>query len=322
MEQLAATLGPYSKRLATLASVVLVILMSLSVANTALFFLENIQDDAIAPVPVAANQNRKAPVSDVDISALNLFGRVEQIAAPQVVEAPQTNLNLELQGVFTAEDPDDSTAIVAERNKTGELFQIGDRLPGNAILDAVFDDHILIRRGARVEKLMFSDAALRAPAAAATGRVGINPALVSPPTTAMDDRLQNVRERIAARRQEAATTPVPASGPSSAGSALRDYVSTYREQIEADPQAVLNQLGVSPVSEGEAMGYRIAGDIPEQALRQSGLQRGDVILSVNGAPVGNVVNDQALIDQAMAAGRVRVEVQRNERKFFLTVPIP
>ncbi len=322
MEVLTDILGPYSKRLATLASVVIVILMSLSVANTALFFLENVQDDEISPMPAAASTSRTAPVSDVDIASLNLFGRVEQVTAPQMVEAPQTNLNLELQGVFTAEDPDDSTAIVAERNKTGELFQIGDRLPGNAILDAVFDDHILIRRGARVEKLMFSDAALRLPTSI-NGTAGSNPAIAAPPIVAnTDNRLQNIRERIAARRQEVATTPAPQTGPASPGSILRNYVSSYRDRIESDPQSVLTELGVSPVAAGEAMGYRIAGDIPEQALRQSGLQRGDVILSVNGSPVGNVTNDQTLIDQAMAAGRVRVEVQRNERKFFLTVPIP
>ena len=50
--------------------------------------------------------------------------------------------------------------------------------------------------------------------------------------------------------------------------------------------------------------------------------RGDVILSVNGQPVGNMSNDQALIDQVMAQKRVRVGVQRKQRKFYLTVPIP
>ncbi|MBD3646188.1 MAG: hypothetical protein HUJ31_01785 [Pseudomonadales bacterium] len=52
------------------------------------------------------------------------------------------------------------------------------------------------------------------------------------------------------------------------------------------------------------------------------MQQGDVILSVNGSPVGNVANDRGLVDQALAAGRVRVEIQRGSRRFFLTVPIP
>ena len=47
-----------------------------------------------------------------------------------------------------------------------------------------------------------------------------------------------------------------------------------------------------------------------------------MILSVNGTPVGDVRSDSALIDQAMEQRRVRVEIQRDDRRFFLTVPIP
>ena len=58
------------------------------------------------------------------------------------------------------------------------------------------------------------------------------------------------------------------------------------------------------------------------ALTQAGLQAGDVVVSVNGVAVGVAMNDSRLVDQAMAAGRVRVEVQRTGRRFFLTIPIP
>ncbi|MFT5920342.1 MAG: general secretion pathway protein C, partial [Granulosicoccus sp.] len=52
-----------------------------------------------------------------------------------------------------------------------------------------------------------------------------------------------------------------------------------------------------------------------------GLKQGDVILRVNGKPVGNVANDKALISQVVASERARVEVQRGTRKFVVTVPI-
>ena len=72
-----------------------------------------------------------------------------------MVAAPETRLNLELQGVFTNNNPDLSSAIIAERGKNGELFAIGDRVPGNALLHAVEQDHVLIKRGSRLEKLLF-----------------------------------------------------------------------------------------------------------------------------------------------------------------------
>lgn len=316
MDAIAEIFSQYSQKLATLATIVLVVLISLSVADTALFVVENLDDEAIDPQPVEARK----PVHDtndagVDLADLNLFGKAEE-AAPQVIDAPETNLNLELQGVFTAGDPDDSTAIVAERGKTGELYNIGDRLPGNAILNAVFDDHILIKRGARIEKLMFSDAPLRQQFSRQAGNISVDPA------TRNSSRLAQVRERIAARRRQIADRTAVGSAPATPGANLRAYVDNYRDRIASEPKAVLNELGVSPVADGEASGYRIGDELSQQALNQAGLQAGDVILSVNGTPVGDISNDQAIVDQALAAGRVRVEVQRGERKFYLTVPLP
>lgn len=315
----------HGRKLATLASIILVVLMSLSIANAVLFFIENLGDSAIAPEPVQVSGSTPDR-SPIDIASLNLFGSAEKTQAqPQVVDAPETKLNLELQGVFTADDPELSTAIVAERNKPGELYRIGERLPGNAILDSVHNDHILIRRSGRVEKLMFADATVRqrftsSSSSGSEARVGAVP----PATNVSDSRLQNIRERIAERRRDAAQRFETGQTGQSVGNdvSMRERVDAYRSRLQENPQAVLSELGVSPVSTGEASGYRIDGSAPQAALAQAGLRQGDVILSVNGRPVGNVVNDRQMIDQAMSAGRVRVEVQRDQRRFFLTVPVP
>lgn len=328
MDAVANIFNAHSRTLATLASIVLVILISVTVANTVLFFVEHIEDESIAPDPVNVSRTAE-PKPRIDIAGLNLFGVVAEApaAAPVVVDAPETRLNLELQGIFTSDDADLSTAIVAQKGKAGELFGIGDRLPGNAILEAVHEDHILIKRGGRVEKLTFEDAAIRSRFASqrVSGNNNASARLATPSASATDaSRLENIRERIAQRRQEAASRfeATRDGGASSSGPSIREQVSRYRERIRENPDAVLNELGVSPVSAGEAQGYRIGGNLPEAALQQAGLRQGDVILSVNGRPVGNVANDQAMIDQAMSSGRVRVEVQRADRRFFLTVPIP
>ena len=57
-------------------------------------------------------------------------------------------------------------------------------------------------------------------------------------------------------------------------------------------------------------------------MLQAGLQEGDLILSVNGLPVGDIRNDAALLDETLAQSQVRVEIQRNDRRFFLSVPVP
>lgn len=300
----------------------MVVLMSLSVADTALFIFENMSDESAAPIaPRQAPSTAPDRRDNVDLASLNLFGTVQQQAETQVVDAPETRLNLELQGVFTAAERENSTAIVAERNKAGELYHIGDRLPGNATLTEVFDSYILIKRGNRVEKLMFDDNMLRGQSTGVTqarsnAASNVNTARnVSPDARS---RLEAVRSRIAERTAEASDNRTAGGSPSG----IRDYVEQYRDQIRNDPSSVLDELGIETVEAGEASGYRVGSDIDNQALLRAGLQQGDVILSVNGNPVGNVVNDRGLVDQALAAGRVRVEIQRGSRRFFLTVPIP
>jgi type II secretory pathway component PulC len=125
-----------------------------------------------------------------------------------------------------------------------------------------------------------------------------------------------VRERIAARQRQVSKAP------SQPGTNLRSFVDEYRDRINTDPAGLLNEIGISAVSEGEASGYRLSDTLPSAQMLQAGLQEGDLVLSVNGTPVGDVRSDAALIDQAMNDGRVRVEIQRADRRFFLTVPIP
>jgi general secretion pathway protein C len=313
----------HNRTLATIVSVVIVILMSLSVANTVLFFLESTSGQGAMNLGASEtdkrNNNRSQRTdagieSGNNIASLNLFGEQAVQAATVAADAPETKLNLELQGVFNADVAEDSTAIVAELNKNGELYRIGDRLPGNAILDSVFSDHILIRRGTKLEKLLFSDSKIRQQftrTSANSATAQNQPLAQNSPTT----RLQQVRERIAERKQSALSNPQ-----NQPRSKIREYVSALQKRISDDPAGLLTELGVSAVESGSNKGYRIGSEASQQALAQAGLQSGDVVLSVNGQPVGNVINDQNLINQAMNSARVRVEVQRNERRFFVTVP--
>ena len=186
----------HSRKLATLVNLILVVLLSLFVANFVLFFIENMDGSSASVGTIAAPQTTTRPTANVDLENLDLFGRQQTSEVLQVVDAPETKLNLELQGVFTADNEKNSTAIIAEKNKPGELFHIGDKVSGNAILAAVYDDHILIRRGTRMEKLMFSDSSLRIPG-------GSNrTSAANQPTTS---RLQRVNERLAQRRANRST---------------------------------------------------------------------------------------------------------------------
>ena len=89
-----------------------------------------------------------------------------------------------------------------------------------------------------------------------------------------------------------------------------------------NPEQVIRDFGFEPVAPGRASGYRVGSNASNSTVAGAGLQPGDVVVSVNGMPVGVAMNDARLFDQVRSAGRARVEVERNGRRFFLTVPIP
>ncbi|MBC80486.1 MAG: hypothetical protein CMQ33_06600 [Gammaproteobacteria bacterium] len=303
----------HQQRLATLTSMLLVVLMMMTIVNTTVFVLDNLDSMHLPEQKDIQKPAIKSSLS-LNIGELNLFGRAEAISAPKTVDAPRTNLNLELLGVFDSDQPDDSAAVVSQKNKEGELYHIGDQLPGNATLDSVHDDHILIKRGSRLEKLVFSEQVISTEAP----RTNIirNALPRASRSSNSSSRLSQIRSHINEREEMTASPGLT----NSTGTALREYVETHRDSITTDPIGMLANIGVSPVESGRLKGYKLQSS--NTVLTKAGLRQGDVILSVNGKAVGDAAKDSALIERALADKRVRVEVRRDTRRFFLTVPIP
>lgn len=307
MDNVLQLFNDYSRKIATATSILLIVLMSLTVANTALFFMETMNSPGIIPNSTPASTSVITQPT-FKVSSLELFGRLESVdIVAQTIDAPETKLNLELQGIFITEDAKFSTAIVAKKGKIGELFAIGDKLPGNAILAAVLEDHVLIRRGTKMEKLLFSDSKFQfvsdeAPENTSSRSGGGISAITR-------SQLGNARNSIR-----------HANG-SNNKSTNNKTLTQYQEKLRNDLHGTLSEAGITPVSIDESNGYKVGADA-QAAVKQAGLQPGDMILSINGRPVGVASNDAALMAQVMASSRVRVEVQRGTRRFFLTVPVP
>ncbi len=108
----------------------------------------------------------------------HLFGKVDAVQALSKVpvNAPTTNLQLTLNGVFAA-GKSDGYAIISEgaRDKQ-KLYHIGDKVAG-ATLQQVLPDHVVLMRNGQYETLRFPQLKqtglnVRASAAAPTARVG------------------------------------------------------------------------------------------------------------------------------------------------------
>ncbi|MGD8417252.1 MAG: type II secretion system protein N [Pseudomonadales bacterium] len=286
--------------------------IAFTLANAVLFFVSPPEGSSIsgagARAPVG-DANPPAPVSINAILARNLFG--EAAAGPAVVDntipAVETRLPLELEAVFVSEGSEASAAIVAQKGKAGELYAVGDSLPGNAELLEVHADHIVLRRAGARETLYFP-------------QVARSDSLIGPveePDLSTQSYDEPTYEEPAYEDQayEEPTYEDDAATP-------RDFVETYRDRIDADPQGALQEMGITPVAEGETQGYRL-DDVAASSpyLSQTGLQPGDVVLSVNGQPVGNIEQDRRQIDNILAQGSARIEVQRGTRRFFVTASL-
>lgn len=235
------------------------------------------------------------------ILSRHLFGEADVSPSDMATRiTEETRLPLQLQGVFVAEQVEEqSAAIVAQKGKPGRRYRLGDKIPGNAVLVAVFADHIILRRAGSREKLTFP--------------TNFDQFQVDP----------DQDENVAPNRQKFVEKPLAntASGEQSAVQSAREFVAAHQARMEADPRQALNDLGITPVSPDSAAGYQLGNLAQSRYLSQTGLQPGDVILSVNGRPVGDLQADRLEIANILAQGSARLEIQRGSRTFYVTASL-
>lgn len=309
--------------LATPARWLVVVGIAYTLATSALYFL--------APPPglpqngpVRSGGDPAArPASDINaILASNLFGvtdatEVEDSAPVQA--AVETRLPLELLGVFVADIEGDSAAIISQRGRQGLLYAIGDSVPGDATLVEVHSDHVILRRAGGRETLFF-------PSPSESLAIRARSAVVDEPSATdfeqpMDDHDIGFDEPSEDQAQQDEAAFYGDETLSSEEPTMGELIGEYRERLEQDPDGALADLGVAPVAEGAAEGYRVGELADTPYLSQTGLQAGDVILSVNGRPVGDLNQDRMELDNVLAQGSARLEVQRGSRRFFVTAAL-
>jgi len=270
-------------------------------------------ESAARPVQVTAPS---APArQSIDITPLlarNLFGIVDSNATAAPISAPAavaTQLPLELRGVFVAERGGVSAAIIAQRGRPGLLYTVGQNVAGSATLEEVRTDHVILRRAGVAETLHFPR-----PGQSWAPPMPMDEPMPVPEPDYYDDYEEPVYEEPAMDDSSAAV--VPGAGQPD------DTLTDYRDRLASDPETTLQALGMSPVSTGTAAGYRIDSLAQAPYLGQTGLQPGDIILSVNGRPVGDLSQDRLEVDNVLAQGSARIEVQRGTRRFFVTASLP
>jgi general secretion pathway protein C len=230
------------------------------------------QDQAQLAKPIAvASAASTVKVDGTRLATFSIF-KAPVVAAVDAANAPETALQLKLDGVFASTIQSQSSAIISEQGQgIGKLYRVGQQVMGGAVLSAVYVDRVLLQRNGQDEVLRFIK----------TNLLGGEPTVVEPVVSNATNKQTQTQAR------------------SVLGNAL--------QRLESDPDSYLNEMGLI-ASNGQ--GYEITDNVPSHIRRNLGLKAGDKILRLNGQSLGNIQLDKNLLQQVQQTGRARIEIQR------------
>jgi len=208
--------------------------------------------------------------------AAHLFGQVSQeLRGGRLENLPISSLNLVLTGVIASASG--GYALISVNGQSQEPFGVGQAVTGNAVLQAVYPDRVVIQRNGALESLML-EGAEKSPT-----EQWVPPAAASrpPAVSANAVRETGVNRYMVEREQLAAQMRTP------------DF---------------LRQATMIPSKSGGFQMQQIqAGSLYEKL----GLRAGDVIKVVNGQPVNSAEDAIRLYQQMPSVGAVQIEITRD-----------
>ena len=243
--------GTANRMLPPVVAAVLVVAIAYQLAKITWMLVPG--EDFTAPPPVvAAGAASGRPAGSVDFSALrdsHLFGEapdpeaVEAAPPPtELVDAPDTTLNLRLSGVVVRDLNEDSDAMIANGNQPDKRYRVGETIEGasGATLHHVYADRVLLNRNGRLETLRLPEE---------------------------DDAGANVRRAAAAR---------PAPAPVTNTAPLREVISQNATAITRVMRFAPHVEG------GQIVGFRVTPGPEADVFQGLGLEPGDVVTDING----------------------------------------
>ena len=106
--------------------------------------------------PALQEPQLPAPQHALDVAQLanaHLFGEPPPPPPSDDANAPQTNMPLVLTGIIAGHTPQEGLAILGPSASSTRVYAVGQHVPGNASVHAVYADRVLLDRGGSIEAL-------------------------------------------------------------------------------------------------------------------------------------------------------------------------
>jgi general secretion pathway protein C len=227
----------------------------------------------------------------IDISNIitaHLFGTMPAAATVEVVNAPDTQLNLKLHGIYYTTDNTNSFAVIAETEGKDRLYRQGATLTGGVVLQEIHRKAVILARHGHYETLKLTGTAPNAIATNSSSSKATNTATITE-----DEKL----------------TPAQLLG-------------NYQQQLRENPQKLLSLVRLEPVEqEGKFSGFRLSPGRDAALLSRFDLKSGDILVAVNGVDLDSPLKGLSLIEQLGQSSQLNLAILRNGQPLSLSFTI-
>lgn len=275
---------PLLTRLPAIANLVLVVAIGLTAARV--FWLLWPVEAAEAPAPAAdttgSDDADRAQVDIGEITAVDLFGKPDpsDTESQEVIEAPETRLDLTLTGIVSS-DAGRSRALIKDDQGEQQPYAAGDQIADNVALHEIYATRVILDRGGRYETLT----------------------------------LERLKEGNAVQRVERGSSN-NGSLPDDIGETLNDV----RNEILQQPSRITQYMRLQPEKQdGSLVGYRIYPGRDRTLFQELGLQPGALVTQVNGTTLKNPQQAMQSLNELAQAPSVSVTLKHGGEERTMSV---
>ncbi len=241
-------------------------------------------------VPAAQQFSNRQAAAPVDISSWHLFGRAAVSNPLNLAALPETPLNLQLRGIVSGTESDqEGHAIIVDSSGTQWVYEVGDEVPGGAVVRAITPEQVVLERNGRNEALSLPQRPAGVNATAGSGATGRN--------TASAGLINAAPRQLRGLRGQPGNSPAITAPAGSITGAQLDTANLAR---------LSQSVQVTPVNGG----FKVFPGRNAAVFRQLGLQANDVITAVNGQPLNNAQAAMQIFQNLDSTQAITLSVRR------------
>ncbi len=254
-------------------NIFMVILLAYALAEFTWRVLTPASTYSISTQQIASQTQQRQSARLNTVGDMHLFG-IAQSNKVQQLDIKKTQLRLALHGVFASTDPAQAVAIIAEgKTDAGRAYKIGDNVPGGAVVHEVKANEVILRRNGNLESLPL------------------------PRDRLPDSAFKQPAKTVATVRNVQAN----------------QKLRKLRDTFVKSPEKFWQNIRIEPAfdaASGKVKGYTIRHNDPA-IMQAMGIQPGDVVTGVNGAPLTDPTVAYGLIEQMKSGNEFSLTVDRN-----------